>query len=364
MLDLRKLAPRSFDWVLAAAMFLLIILGWAAIYSVDLSRGGNLELFKKQSLHAGFGLILFFAASLMQYTWYRTYAKYIYGVTLLGLLAVLIFGTTIRGTRGWFNFLGFSFQPVELAKLGVILVLAYIIANFGRRFEKPLFFFGTAAVVGIAAILVLFQPDLGSVILLGSIWFGLMLLVGARRSHIFFVLFVGVVTTAVAWFWLLQSYQKDRILIFINPERDALGAGYNITQATIAIGAGQFLGRGLGFGSQSQLRFLPEAQTDFIFSVIAEELGFVGAATLVVLYGIILWRLIRIIKTSSDDFCAAACGGMAILFFVQFFINVGANLGLVPITGVPLPFVSYGGSSLITSMIMAGIAESMVEKKY
>jgi rod shape determining protein RodA len=303
-------------------------------------------------------------ASLTQFTWYRTYAKHIYGFAIVLLAGVLVFGSTINGTRGWFTFAGFSLQPVEIGKIGVIMILAYVIYHFGRRFERPLFFFGTAILTGIICGLVLLQPDLGSVIIIGSIWFGIMLLVGARRLYILLCI-AGVAVVAIAgWLWFLQPYQKERILNFIEPQRDPLVSGYNRTQATIAIGAGKFFGRGLGYGSQSQLRFLPAAQTDFIFSVIAEELGFIGAGALIILYGVLLWRLLRIVQKSPDDFSAATAGGIAIVFFIQFFVNVGANLGLLPITGVTLPLVSYGGSSLVVSMAMLGIAQSMVEKKY
>lgn len=360
----KKFSPRSFDWVLAVAMFLLLGLSLAAIYSVDLSRGTELVLFKKQALAIAVGFILFVVASATQRTWFRTYAKYWYAGALLLLILVLFLGATIRGTRGWFVLEGFSFQPVELAKLGVIMMLAYVIANFSRRFERPLFFVGTAVLAGFAGVLVMLQPDFGSVVIIGSVWFGLMLLVGARRRQV--LLFVGaaLLVSVAAWLWLLKPYQKDRVFTFINPQRDALGAGYNSTQATIAIGAGEFFGRGLGFGSQSQLRFLPEAQTDFIFSVIAEELGFVGAVALIICYGVMLWRLTQISARSPDDFSATVVAGIAILFFVQFMLIVGANLGLLPITGVTLPLVSYGGSSLVVSMLMLGMAESMVEKKY
>lgn len=364
MLQLRKLSPRSFDWVLCVVMVLLIAMGFAAVYSVDLSHGSGLVLFRKQILSAGVGLVLFIIASLTQYTWYRTYAKHVYGFSLLLLIAVLIFGTTVNGTRGWFTFAGFSLQPVEIGKLGVIMVLAYVIYHFGRRFERPLFFIGTALLTGLVCGLVLLQPDLGSVIIIGTIWFGIMLLVGARRLYLLLCVAAVAAVAVAGWLWFLQPYQKERILNFIEPGRDPLVSGYNRTQATIAIGAGKFFGQGLGFGSQSQLRFLPAAQTDFIFSVIAEELGFVGAAALLVFYGVLMWRLVIIIQKSPDDFSAATVSGIAIVFFVQFFVNVGANLGILPITGVTLPLVSYGGSSLVISMTLLGIAQSMVEKKY
>ncbi len=361
---LRKFSPRSFDWLLTVAALLLVVMGLAAIYSVDLSRTEQLIYFKKQLLASGIGLAFLITGGLFHYTFFRSYAKLFYSATLLLLLGVLFFGSTIRGTRGWFSLAGFSFQPVEVAKVGVIFILAYIVYHFGRRFERPLFFFGTGIMTLLPILLVMLQPDLGSAVLLGLIWFSIMLLVGARPRYIIGLTSAVVIGAIVAWFVLLHPYQKARILTFINPERDALGAGYNSTQAIIAVGAGKFFGRGLGFGSQSQLKFLPEAQTDFIFSVIAEELGLAGVTVLLILFGVLLWRLITLVKRTTDDFAAVTVSGIIVLFFGQLFINIGANIGLLPITGVTLPFVSYGGSSLIINLFLIGVAESMVEKKY
>jgi len=199
---------------------------------------------------------------------------------------------------------------------------------------------------------------------LGLIWFGLMIMVGVRRTYILGFVLVALIAAVAVWFFLLQPYQKDRILIFVDPNRDPLGAGYNISQAIIAIGSGQWFGRGLGFGSQSQLKFLPEAQTDFIFSAIGEELGFAGTAAMIGIFSFMLWRLVDIARRSDNDFGSTFASGVAIALFAQFVVNVGANLGLLPITGVTLPFVSYGGSSLVVNLLMIGIVESMVVRRY
>lgn len=364
MSALSKFNWRSFDWSLLVAVFLLAAIGLTAIYSIDLSGGEELLFLKKQSIALAIGLILFTAASLAQPSFFRVYAKFFYGLCLLLLLGVLLFGHTIRGTTGWFVLARFNFQPVELVKLGLILIMSYIIAGFGRRFERPLFFFGTGAVALAAIGLVLLQPDLGSAVILGIIWFGMIVIVGVRRAYIFGFLLAAMATAVLLWFFFLQPYQKDRILTFIDPSRDPLRAGYNVSQAMIAIGSGQWLGRGLGFGSQSQLKFLPESQTDFIFSAIGEEMGFVGAAAMITIFSFMLWRLINIARRSGSDFGAAVATGTAIAMFAQFVINVGANLGLLPVTGVTLPFVSYGGSSLVVNLLMIGVVESMVVRRY
>ncbi|MBI2444657.1 MAG: rod shape-determining protein RodA [Candidatus Magasanikbacteria bacterium] len=363
MTGLQKFSPRSFDWVLFGSALLLSILGAAAIYSVDLSRGGPLVLFRRQLLSLGVGLLLFFLASLPHFSWYRSAAKSLYGVSILLLGAVLWYGTTIRGTRGWFVAAGFSFQPVELAKAGLILMLASVVYHFGRRFDRLLFLAGTGVLTVLPMALILAQPDLGSASIFILLWFGIMLLLRAPFRYLAICLGGAVAAAAVGWF-LLQPYQQDRLRTFLNPERDPLGAGYNRTEALIAVGAGQLWGRGLGYGSQSQLRFLPEAQTDFIFSVIGEELGFVGVAVLFGLFAVIFIRLGKLLPRAPDDFVAVGISGIILLLAVQLFLNVGANLGLLPITGVTLPFVSYGGSSLVINFWLLGIAESMVEKRY
>ncbi len=364
MLNLQKLSPRSFDWQLFTGVILLVLMGMAAIYSVDLSRGSDLFFFKKQLFALSVGLVFLFVAATSQHTLWRYLAKWWYLFTLLLMTSVLIFGQTIRGTKGWFSLAGISFQPVEMAKIGLILMIAYIISRFGRRFDKALFFFGTGIVTLLLLGLTMLQPDLGSAVLLGAIWFGMVWAAGARRLYLILLTGSVIFVAVMGWFFFLKPYQKDRLANFINPGRDPLNSGYNVTQSIIAVGAGKLFGRGLGFGSQSQLRFLPEAQTDFIFSVIGEELGLAGVVAMLVLFALIFWRLLLIIAKSNDDFVAATATGILILFSAQLFINVGANLGLLPITGITLPFVSYGGSSLVINLLLVGILESMMVKKY
>lgn len=363
MLKLDRLSWRGFDWALVVAAVFLCAIGFAAIYSVDLSRGAALIYTKKQLIAFGIGLVAMFAAAFSAHTFFKAYAKWFYLSVVFLLVLVLFFGETIRGTTGWFSFGGFSLQPVEFAKIGLILMLAYVAANFGRRFEKPLFFIGTGVMAMLMIALVLLQPDLGSAILLGLIWFGLMWLVGARKIYLLLLVFFLAAFSVVAWSYLLAPYQKERLLTFVDPSRDPLGSGYNTIQSTIAVGSGGAFGRGLGFGSQSQLRFLPATQTDFVFSVIGEELGLSGVVVVLALYGLLFYRLLIIARSTKDDFVALTACGTAILFFSQFFINIGANIGLLPVTGVTLPFVSYGGSSLIASLLLIGIVESL-NKRY
>lgn len=354
-----SLSLRNFDWVMLVSILILTAIGLASIYSVDLSRGEELVFFSKQIISLSLGIIIFFVASFLHVSFYRSFAKLAYLVSLLLLVAVLFFGETIRGTTGWFKLEAFSFQPAEFAKLGLILFLAWLISRYGRRFDRWQFVFVSAAVAFLLAGLILIQPDLGSALILIFIWLGLLFLTGTKKRYILIVLLAFTAVFLLGWTFLFADYQKERLLSFIDPARDPLGAGYNVAQSIIAIGSGKLFGRGLGFGSQSQLHFLPEAQTDFIFSVIAEELGLVGASIILVLYFVMLWRLLRIARGASDDFSAYLVLGILLLFFIQMLINIGGAAGLLPVTGITLPFVSYGGSSLIINLLLLGIAQSV-----
>lgn len=346
------------DWILLVSALVLSLVGLTTIYSVDLSRGEALNFFSTQSLSLAIALAVFMIISNIHISFYEVSARLVY-IGALGLLgAVLFFGTNIRGTTGWFHFFGFSFQPAEFAKLALIIFLAWRIERQGRRFEKWQFVAATGALAFFLIGLILLQPDLGSAAVLAGIWFGLLFLTGTKKRYIFGLVGIAIAFFILSWFFLFKPYQKDRLLTFVNPGLDPLKSGYNVNQSIIAIGSGNFFGRGLGFGSQSQLHFLPEAQTDFIVSVIGEELGFFGLVILLLLYCIMLWRLVLIAARCRTDFSAYLVLGSVLLFFLQFMVNTGAAVGILPVTGVTLPFVSYGGSSLIINFFLLGLAES------
>jgi rod shape determining protein RodA len=346
-------------------VLILVTFGLAAIYSVDISRGGPLIYFPTQVLAAvlGFGALIV-AASCHATVW-QSLAKAGYLVSVLLLAAVLKLGHNIRGTTGWFRVAGFSFQPAEFAKITLILFLALFISFQGRRFDRLAYLIFSAGITGIPVLLIMMQPDLGSAVVLAAIWFGLFCLTVTKRRYIALVVGVGILASLFAWFFLFKTYQKERLSAFVHPNSAecAKSECYNVRQSLIAIGAGQFFGRGLGFGSQSQLHFLPEAQTDFIFSVIAEELGFVGLTVLIGLYMVLLWRLILLARSANSDFGTYTVCGILLLFFVQLVFNIGAATGLLPVTGLTLPFVSYGGSSLIINCFLIGIAESIARSR-
>jgi rod shape determining protein RodA len=351
---------KKFDWWLAVAVCVLVCLGLTAIYSVALSQESADFLFvKKQGIALFLGVILFSAMTWSNYRQLRSFSLVLYIFGLLLLVGVLIFGNTIRGTTGWYSLFGFSFQPVELMKIIMVVVLGKYFADRARRQIGIKEILVSAILIALPVGLVLLQPDLGSALVLLSIWVVLLIFAGAKKRHLFTLLIGGAVVFVLAWSFMFADYQKARISTFLNPTADPLGQGYNVSQAVIAVGSGEWFGRGLGFGSQSQLKFLPESQTDFIFAVIAEELGFFGVLVVLGAFSILFIRIFRLIKYSGDDFTDALLVGIGTVIFFQFIVNIGMNLGLMPVTGIALPFLSYGGSSLLITMLMLGVVESV-----
>ena len=351
---------RSIDWLMMLAMFVLLLFGVSSIYSVDLSfASGDFLNTKKQliAIGIGFGFVLWF--SLSNYKLLRNYSTVMYFIGILLLIGVLLFGENIRGAQGWFVFGPVSFQPVEYVKIALIVALAtYFGKHSARRFNAKILL-GSLFIVIIPVVLVLMQPDFGSAFILLGIWFLVILLAGLPFRYLFTLVTLGAVFFVLAWSFVFADYQKARLITFVNPTYDPLGQGYNVQQAIIAVGSGGWFGRGLGFGSQSQLKYLPESQTDFIFAVIAEELGFVGVILLFLAFILLFSRLFHYVKKTYDNFTIFLLLGIIIAIFLQLLVNVGMNLGLFPVTGIGLPFVSYGGSSMVFFMLLIGIAQSI-----
>ncbi|HSD12676.1 MAG TPA: rod shape-determining protein RodA [Patescibacteria group bacterium] len=358
---------RKFDWILFGSCVILTVFGLAAIYSTSLggqgSGGEDFGNFWKQTAFVAAGLVMAFAIPAFNYRQLAGLSRFLYGLAIAMLVAVLLFGQTIRGARSWFGFGGFGVQPVELVKIILIVYLAKFFSDYARRAGGLKQIVGSGASLAGVLLLVLLQPDLGSAFLLLAMWGSLLLISGIRRSHLVVIALLCVVTAALSWAFVLKPYQKDRIAVFWDPSRDPSGKGYNVTQSIIAIGSGGFAGKGLGFGSQSQLRFLPERQTDFIFAVIAEELGFLGVLFLAGLFGLFFYRGYRIAAASRDDFTVFLVIGLMVSIAVEVFVNIGGNLRLLPVTGVTLPFVSYGGSSILAKYMMLGILESVAVRR-
>jgi len=352
---------KNFDWLLLGAVILLICFGLAALYSIAASADEpNFSNFNKQIIFAIGGVILLLVLSLIDYRIWIHFSALLYGAAVVLLVAVLFFGTTLSGTTGWFSLFGFYFQPVELAKLALITFLAWFMSRrLTAAIEKKTFIL-SGLLTGLLFLLVVFQPDFGSGIILFMVWFAMMLFAGANRRYLATIVLVAIVAFFISWFFLFADYQRDRILTFFNPQADPYDRGYQVRQAVIAVGAGGLFGRGLGFGSQSQLKFIPASQTDFIFAVIAEELGFLGVGLVLLFFSVIFYRLIRAVRHCRDSFATHFILGVSVLLFIQVFINIGMNIGLVPVTGIPLPLVSYGGSFLLISLVALGLVESMI----
>lgn len=352
---------RSIDWVLFFSVLILLFLGLSAIYSVDLSR--DLVHFvnvKKQFFGILVALLCCGFVIMSNYKLLQNYAPLLYFIAIILMSSVLFFGETIRGARGWFVFGQFSFQPVEFMKVALIISLATYFSKRARRFFGKREFFESLAIVSVPVLLTFLQPDLGSAFVLIGIWFFVALFAGIPKLYVLLFSISGVVISIFSWMFFLAEYQKARILTFLDSAHDPLGQGYNVAQAIIAIGSGGWFGRGLGFGSQSQLKFLPESHTDFIFAVIAEELGFFGVILLVGAFVLLMFRLLYSLKRSRDNFTSYLILGIASVIFIQLFVNVGMNLGVLPITGIGLPFVSYGGSSIILFIALIGIVQSII----
>jgi rod shape determining protein RodA len=354
---------KNFDWVLFGAVLLLLCFGLMEIYSIAMGRGtADLFNFKKQLLFVGAGIICLFVFSFLDYNYFKISSHYLYIIAIIFLGAVLLIGKTINGTKGWFNVLGLGLQPVEFVKIILIILLAYFFSSRAIKIRSAKQLISSCLLLLPLAFLTLVQPDFGSAAILLLVWL-LMLVIAGFNKKIFVIIFCTALICGFGfWQFYFQDYQKQRIINFVNPQTDSLKSGYNAMQAKIAVGSGGIIGRGVGFGSQSQLKFLPEAQTDFIFAVICEELGFLGVGLVFLFFGIIFYRCVAIIPKINNDFGIFLILGLVGLIFLEMFINISMNIGIVPVVGIALPFLSYGGSSIISCLIIVGIIENIIIK--
>jgi rod shape determining protein RodA len=349
-----------FDWILLLAALALTAVGLVVIYGIGASQPeSDLFLFQKQFAGAGIGLAIILLFIFIDYRHVRGLTLPIYAVGAALLAGVLFFGSTIRGTRGWYVIGGLSFQPVEIAKLCLVLFLAAYLVRYVHQSVPRHAIAGSFLAAAAYAALVLFQPDLGSAVVMLLIWAFMILFVGLSLRSLVAMALIAVIAGVFSWAFLLQPYQKERFRAFIDPSLDERGAGYNVTQARIAIGSGGLFGKGIGEGSQSRLRFLPEAATDFVFAVIGEEMGFVGITFVLALFLLLFHRLFRIAVQAEDDFASLALFGIGTVFLIHVAVNAGMNLGLMPVTGIPLPFLSSASSFLITAFLAVAVAESV-----
>ena len=352
--DRRKI--KDFDKLLFAATILIFLIGIFAIYSSTQAKGlpFNESYMLRQMNWFAIGMILFLISITISYQRFVDIAYMLYFINLVLLALVLVLGRTRLGAQRWFSIGSFAFQPSEFIKLSLILALASYAGakkNAMAGFKSLLI---PILLLSVPFVLVLIQPDLGSALLLVPIFFSMILIGGGRPKYVAAMIMTGL--ALVPFFWhLLRDYQRQRLLVFLNPNADPLGAGYTIIQSKIAVGSGGLIGKGWLSGTQNQLNFLPERHTDFIFSVIGEEWGFFGAAVLIFLYFLLVRRALDIASSTSDAYGRLIASGIAVMFGLQIAINIGMTLGIMPVVGIPLPLVSYGGSSLVASLVAIGL---------
>jgi len=352
---------KQIDWFLLGPIIILVCFSLAEIYSISLGQSGaDLLFFKKQVVFVIIGIILYFIVSSFDFHHWYSYSNYLYIIGIILLVAVLIFGQTINGTKGWFYLFGLGLQPVEIIKIILIITLARYFSKGSVSIRPLRYFLVSASLVALAVLLVLVQPDFGSAALLFVIWLIFVAAVGFRKKYLLFIGFGLLCTFVFAWQFVFKDYQRQRLISFVRPS--ATSTHYNVRQAIIAVGAGGLSGRGLGFGSQSQLKFLPEANTDFIFAVIAEELGLIGVLMVIGCFVLILYRLISYLPHIRNYFGSLIIIGGVGLIFIEMFINIGMNIGILPVIGIPLPFVSYGGSALLAHLGLAGIMQNIISR--
>ncbi|MBW3537945.1 rod shape-determining protein RodA [Candidatus Parcubacteria bacterium] len=364
MQSTRKRFWKNFDLILLVVTLLLVATGILVLYSTtfkaaDVAAPVNAH---NQIVFAVIGLIGLFTAAKIDYRAWAKFTPWLYGLMVLLLGIVMVAGTTALGATRWIDLGFFQFQPSELAKLVLIVVLAKFFADNYDQMDSPKNLLLSLVYTAIPMVMVLVQPDLGTALVLAVIWLAMVLVSRARRTHLAALAAIGLVMLPVA-LQFLKPYQRQRLTTFFNPTADPLGTGYNVVQSTIAVGSGQLFGRGLDSGSQSQLNFLPSQHTDFIFAVLTEKLGFVGGVLLLALFAALIIRGLVVAYRAKDRFGMFLATGLVAMFLFHIFINVGMNMGIMPVTGIPLPFVSYGGTSLLIGLVGVGLLESIAIRR-
>ncbi|WP_110181815.1 rod shape-determining protein RodA [Nocardioides solisilvae] len=364
-----SLRAPGLDWVLLLAVAGLLVVGtlmvWSTTSGRDLLTGGDSTAYlRKQLVNVAIGVVLLVLVTATDHRWVRILAPLVYLASVVGLVLVLLMGSTINGSRSWLQLGGMSVQPSEFAKLAVVVGMALLVAErtegSWRRSVGTVDVVGMLLIAGIPAALIMGQPDLGTMLVLTATVFGVLAVAGAPRRWLAGLVVAGVATAALAVSGgFLKEYQLARFMAFTNPDLDPRGAGYNTEQARIAVGNGGLFGQGLFDGSQTQSGFVPEQHTDFVFTAVGEELGLVGAGLVILLTGVVIWRALAIAGATDDMFGRVAAAGIACWFGFQAFQNVGMCLGIMPVTGVPLPFVSYGGSSVFAGMLAVGLLQNV-----
>lgn len=362
----------NFKKVIWVCIIVLIVIGLATLYSASYQNSRvTQQVFYNQLFFSVLGLAMIFGLSYVDYRKYYDAAYVFYLMNIIFLIAILAFGRYVLGARRWIEILGFNFQPSEFMKFSLILVLARYFTDYKPNIShynpwgRSAFcwdFLFPFAITAVPMLLIFKQPDLGTSLLLLGIFFAMIFVSGISLRYLAGFFGFCILATPLLWH-LMKDYQRDRLMVFLNPNIDPLGAGYTIIQSKIAVGSGQIFGKGWLAGTQNQLNFLPERHTDFIFSVIGEEWGFVGGATLVICFYFLILSGVRIIQQTKDKFGFLSGVGIISIFSLQVIINIGMVLGLCPIVGITLPMISYGRSSFLTSVLMLGFLLNLNKKR-
>jgi rod shape determining protein RodA len=340
----------GFDLIISSCLLILVVLGLLVIFPL------SSELARFQLLFAMIGFLLMLVVTSINYQFFKAFGVYIYLISLLILGALYFLGEEVRGSIRWFTLGRFQLQPSEFLK--PLLILSYAKFLDETKHSSLKSFVRVVFLVGLPISLIFFQPDLGNTAIYFLVALTMAIITGVPLSFVLASLIMMTALIPTIWF-ILKDYQKQRVLSFLNPNLDPLGSGYHIIQSLTAIGSGYLLGKGIGRGTQSRLRFLPEQHNDFIFATLAEEIGWVGVNIVLVAFFLCLWRMLKIAEQTEDRFGALVVSGVAAQLLIQMFINCGMNMGILPITGVTFPFLSYGGSSLISGMIGVGLVQSV-----
>jgi rod shape determining protein RodA len=357
---------KNFDWPLLAVALVLVFMGLLVIYATSVKTLGistPTDVWH-QAVFAGIGLVAMYMLARTDYRLWRSLWYWLYGIIIALLVIVMIISKPVLGATRWINFGFFQFQPSEAAKLVLIIVLARFFADNYDRLDQPKYLIQSLVFLIVPVGLVLKQPDLGTALVLMAIWVSMALVSSMRKLHL--GILAAILTAFMPLFYThLKTYQQQRLSIFLNPYSDPLGAGHNVIQSTITVGSGQLFGRGLGAGTQTQLGFLPTLaqHTDFIFAALAEKMGFIGAILLIILFFFLSIRALRIAYLAQDRFGFFVATGIAGMIIFHALINIGMNMGVAPVTGIPLPFVSYGGTSLLVALGAVGLLESIATRR-
>lgn len=358
---------RRMDWLMVFSIVALLVFGVMFIYSASY-RGEDAPMagfHQKQMLWALVGGLFLFMAAMTDYRRLRDGAWWLYAVGLVLLVLVLLVGKKVYGATRWLNLFGIQVQPSEFAKLATLVALARFLGRPGRDLRNPVCLFEALVIMAVPFVLIMIEPDLGTAAMLIPVTFLMLFVAGMPVKYLLILMLLGLLMMPFGWFFL-GDYQKERVLVFLDANRDPLGAGWNKIQSGIAVGSGGFSGKGYLKGTQNVLGFLPRtvAPTDFIYSVIAEEVGFVGSFGLLFLYSLLLWTGIRTAMVGRDKFGRLLAVGVTSLLFCHVFVNIAMTIGLLPITGLPLPLMSYGGSFMVSTMIGLGIVQSVFVRRY